>query len=84
MSVHSRRSPQATSWPQLSETSSRRTRRELFGGEESARWKSIKTWEGVLLLVGGIEEGGLQITTGSPDDAAAAAAGGKTTITGTE
>lgn len=84
VSVHSRRSPQATSWPQLSETSSRRTRRELFGGEESARWKSIKTWEGVLLLVGGIEEGGLQITTGSPDDAAAAAAEGKTTITGTE
>lgn len=36
------------------------------------------------MTVGGIEEGGPQITAGSPDDAAAAAAaaGGKTWITG--
>lgn len=74
--VHSRRSPRATSRPQLSETSSRRTRRELFGRVESAPWKSMRTW-GDLLTVGGIE-GGLQTTTGSPDDAAA---GGKTTVT---
>lgn len=74
VSVHSRRSPRAMSRPQLSEMSSRRTRRELFGGEESARWKSMKTG-GDLLTVGGIEEGGLGTTMGSPDDAAA---GGKT------
>lgn len=66
--------------PQLSGTSSRRTRRELFGGEESAPWKSMKTG-GDVLTVGGIEEGGLRTTTGSPDDAAA---GGETTITGEE
>lgn len=46
-SVHSRWSPRATSWPQLSGTSSRRTRRELFGGEESAPWKSMKTGGGI-------------------------------------
>lgn len=37
--------------------------------------------EGGLLTVGGINEGGLWTTTGSPDDAAA---GGKTSITGKE
>lgn len=47
-SVHSRRPPRATSWPQLSETRSHRTRRELFGREESgAPCKSMKTGGGI-------------------------------------
>lgn len=47
-SVHSRRPPRATSRPQLSETGSHRTRRELFGREESgAPCKSMKTGGGI-------------------------------------
>lgn len=75
VSVHSRPSPRATRRPQLSESRSPRTRRELFGN----RWRPERG--GGLLTVGGINEGGLWTTTGSPDDAAA---GGKTSITGKE